>query len=87
MSERTVTQTRKDSNRNITHLCKPGENWSPKKSSDVIYDIECKIHRYYVPKKSGGRTEIHVVNGSNGKHLRTNPDDIERNNLDELPDC
>ena len=34
-----------------------------------------------------GRTEIRVVNGPNGKYLRTDRDDTERNNLRDLPNC
>jgi hypothetical protein len=86
MADRAVYKTGKDEKKNITALCNEGASWSPRKSADAIYDIENEIHSYYVPWKSG-RTEITVVNGPNGKYLRTVRDDSTGNNLDELPDC
>ncbi|WP_367281148.1 DUF3892 domain-containing protein [Sneathiella sp.] len=86
MSDRAVYKTGKDDDGDITALCNDGEYWSPRQKADAIHDIENKIHTYYVPWKSG-RTEIRVVNGPNGKYLRTDRDDTTRNNLDDLPDC
>lgn len=60
--------------------------WSPRTKQDAIQDIENGIHTYYVPWTSG-RTEIRVVQGSNGKYLRTDRDSTTKNNLDDLPDC
>ena len=67
-------------------LCNNGDYWSPRAKHDVIDDIEQGLHTYYVPWTSG-RTEIRVVQGSRGKYLRTDRDNSDRNNLDELPDC
>lgn len=86
MADRPVRKTKKDSDGDILALCNEGSVWSPRKKADAINDIESKIHTYHVPWKSG-RTEIRVVNGPNGKYLRTDRDNTERNNLDELPDC
>jgi hypothetical protein len=85
MAERRVTHTRKDRDGDITALGNLGEFWSPRQKADAIRDIENKLHNYYVqwPEK---RTEIHVVKGPTGKYLRTDRDDTERNNLDDLPD-
>ena len=86
MSDRAVTQTRKDRDGDILALCNPGQVWSPRSKADVIRDIDNRIHTYYVPWKSG-RTDIHVVNGPSGKYLRTDRDTTSKNNLDDLPDC
>lgn len=86
MASREVRQTGKDRDGDITKLCDPGEPWSPRLKADAIRDIENGIHSYNVPWKSG-KTEIRVVNGPNGKYLRTDRDDTNKNNLDDLPDC
>lgn len=86
MADRAVRKTGKDKDGDITSLCDSGALWSPRSKSNAIYDIENKIHTYYVPWTSG-RTEITVVNGPNGKYLRTVRDNSTGNNLDELPDC
>lgn len=86
MADRKVTKSGKDGDGDITRLCNPGELWSPRSKASAISDIEGGIHTYYVG--SGiARTNIHVVNGPNGKYLRTDPDKSARNNLDDLPDC
>lgn len=86
MTDRAVRKTGKDSDGDITSLCDDGVSWSPRKKADAISDIESGTHTYYVPWKSG-RTDIHVVEGPNGKYLRTDRDNTMKNNLDELPDC
>jgi hypothetical protein len=86
MADREVTHTGKDRNGDITALCNPGSWWSPRSKADAISDIDSKTHTYYVkwPEK---RTEIKVVDGPNGKYLRTDRDDTLRNNLADLPNC
>lgn len=86
MIERKVTKSRKDSNRNITAICNPGEWWSPKTSIEVIKEIEEKLYSYHVIL-SGEKVDIKVIRGETGKYLRTDPDKTTKNNLDELPDC
>lgn len=86
MADRAVYKTGKDRDGDITKLCNGGELWSPRDKSDAIRDIENRVHSYYVPWKSG-RTEIRVVQGNNGKYLRTDQDGTSKNNLDDLPDC
>jgi len=86
MADKPVRKTRKDKDGDILFLCNTGSSWSPRSKANVIYDIENKIHMYHVPWKSG-RTEIHVVDGPNGKYLRTVRDNSTGNNLDDLPDC
>ena len=87
MADRQVRQTRKDKDGDITALCNPGEYWSPRLKAGAISDIETGVHTYYVLWSRGTRTEIRVVNGPNGKYLRTDRDGTPRNNLDDLPDC
>ena len=86
MSDRAVSKSGKDRDGDITKLCNPGMSWSPRSKADAIRDIENGTHTYHVPWQSG-RTEIRVVNGSTGKYLRTDRDNTNRNNLDDLPDC
>ncbi|NKB59033.1 MAG: DUF3892 domain-containing protein [Alphaproteobacteria bacterium] len=86
MADRPVRKTGKDKDGDITALCDDGASWSPRQKADTISDIESGTHSYHVPWK-GGRTEIRVVNGPNGKYLRTDRDNTNRNNLDDLPDC
>ena len=86
MAERRVTRSRKDADGDITALCNPQQYWSPRTKAGAIQDIESGTHRYYVTG-GGGRAYIHVVKGPNGKYLRTNPDAVSGNNLDDLPDC
>ena len=86
MSDRAVRKTRKDQDGDILALCDGASTWSPRTKQDAIHDIENGIHTYYVPW-TGGRTEIRVVQGANGKYLRTDRDGTSKNNLDDLPDC
>jgi hypothetical protein len=87
MIDRAVIRSKKDRNGDILGLCNPNEYWSPRSKSDVIYEIESGKVRYYVPWTDGIKTIINVVNGSNGKYLRTDKDNTVRNNLDDLLDC
>lgn len=89
MADRPVRKTGKDDDGDITALCNDGSDWSPRRKLDAIRDIESGLHTYYVPWNSG-RTEIRVVKDSSvkdGKYLRTDRDDTDKNNLDDLPDC
>jgi hypothetical protein len=86
VADRAVRKTGKDRDGDITSLCDDGASWSPRGKWDAINDIETRAHAYYVPWNSG-RTEIRVVNGANGKYLRTDSDGTTKNNLDDLPDC
>lgn len=86
MSDRRVTKTGKDVDGDITSLCNPGMFWSPRSKANAISDIENKTHTYYV-RDVYGRSDIQVVNGANGKYLRTDPNGSCKDNLDNLPDC
>lgn len=87
MAMRYVTKTRKDSDGDITALCNSAESWSPRLKAGAITDIENGTHSYCVSWTDGQTTTIRVVNGTNGKYLRTDKDETTRNNLDDLLDC
>lgn len=87
MTRRAVYRTGKDSDGDITKLCNSGQYWSPRLKAGAISDIESGAHQYYVPWSDGTTTEIRVVNGTNGKYLRTDKDGATKNNLGDLPDC
>ena len=86
MADRRVTQSRKDKDGDITALCNPAADWSPRYKSSAITDIEAGTHTYYVDQ-AGYRTEVNVVKDPKGKYLRTTADPTSKNNLDNLPDC
>ncbi|MDQ2069829.1 DUF3892 domain-containing protein [Natronospira bacteriovora] len=86
--EREVTRTRKDkSDGTITALCRPGAPWSPRNAAGAISDIDSGTVKYTAVGPRGNRASIKVVDGPNGKYLRTDWDSTPRNNLLELPDC
>ena len=87
MSSRRVTKTGKDTDGDITHLCNPGQIWSPKSKSSAITEIEKGTNSYYVQDAYGRKADVHVVNGTTGKYLRTDPNSNCSDNLDNLPDC
>lgn len=87
MAKRYVTKSGKDRDGDITKLCQEGQFWSPRYKADAIQDIENDTHEYWVNWANSPETKIRVVNGANGKYLRTDRDTTSRNNLDDLPDC
>ncbi len=87
MASRQVRATGKDTNKNITKLCNAGQDWSPRAKAEAISDIENGAHSYYVSWPDGKTTSVTVVNGQNGKYLRTQRDGSTKNNLEDLPDC
>ena len=87
MTSRPVYKTRKDGQGDILALCNGEESWSPRGKANAISDIESGAHGYFVPWDDAKPTWIRVVDGPTGKYLRTDKDNTERNNLDDLPDC
>jgi hypothetical protein len=88
MADRPVRKTGRDGAGDITSLCNDGSAWSPVSKSQAIRDIETGAHRYHVPWRSG-RTENRVVvdpSVKDGKYLRADRDNTQKNNLDDLPD-
>lgn len=83
MSDRRVTGTGKSSDGVITSLC---GSWGSATKSMAIADIESGLHRYFTDS-SGVTADVIVVDGANGKYLRTDPDKSLADNLEDLPDC
>jgi hypothetical protein len=76
-------QPRDSAHEGITHLGGSGWHWTRKQ---VIDSIEAKTNTFYT-KVSGNRGDIGVVNGPNGKYLRTYADGKWNDNLLSLPEC
>jgi hypothetical protein len=74
---------RNNTHEGITHLGGAGWKWS---RQDVIASIEAKTNTFYT-KVGGKRADIGVVNGANGKYLRTYADGQWNDNLLALPEC
>jgi hypothetical protein len=87
VTPRKVTNTRKDEDGNITHLCGgPGSNWGPVPVNVAIQQIRSSA-KTYVTSVAGKSSSVRVVNDPDGPYLRTAADATKANNLDELPDC
>ena len=84
MSDRRVTSTGKDSYGDITALCGP---WGRASKAVAITDIEHGWHTYFVQDYYGRRADVHVVNGTSGKYLRSDPNSSCSDNLGSLPNC
>ena len=76
-------QPRDSTHEGITHLGGSGWHW-PRKQ--VIDSIEAKTNTFFT-KVAGNRGDIGVVNGPNGKYLRTYADGKWNDNLLSLPEC
>ena len=85
MTRRRVTKTGKRDD-DIVALCNPGSSWERVSKTQAIKDIEGNTNSYYV-EEALPAVDVRVVNGSNGKYLRTTADSSSKNNLDNLPDC
>ena len=79
-----VTKTA-NTHEHITHLG-GGSAWAKKPRSTVIYDIEHNINSYYT-SVNGNTAEVGVVDGANGKYVRTYADGKYNDNLLALPAC
>lgn len=86
---RKVTMVKKDANGDITALCNPDETWWKEVSkAQAISDIEAGRRTYYTSVQNGIRKDVIVVHDrsvAGGKYLRSSPDTVSPNNLDELP--
>lgn len=79
--DRRVKTTKRDRSGKIVALCNAGQPWSPRKTVDVIKDINGSKKSYYV--KEGERpTYVRVVAGG---VLQTTLDETSENNLEKLP--
>lgn len=74
---------RDNTHEGITHLGGSGWRWT---RQQVIDSIEAKTNTFYT-FVAGNRGNIGVVNGPNGKYLRTYADGKWNDNLLSLPEC
>ncbi|MES1201053.1 MAG: DUF3892 domain-containing protein [Pseudomonadota bacterium] len=80
-------QPRNNTHEGITHLGGPGDGtrWKwPRK--DVIESIETQTNTFYT-KVDGKRAEVGIVEGPNGKYVRTYADGKWNDNLLALNEC
>ena len=87
MSDLQVTCVNKEPRNNthegITHL--GGSNWKWTRA-DVIRSIENNSNTFYT-KVGGIRADVGVINGPNGKYVRTHADGQWNDNLLALKEC
>lgn len=76
-------QPRNNTHEGITHLGGEGWKWS---RDQVISSIETNKDSFFT-KVNGTRSEVGVVNGPNGKYVRTHADKTYNDNLLALPEC
>ena len=76
-------QPRNSTHEGITHLGGSTWRWT---RQDVINSIEAKTNTFYTEVDSN-RGDIGIVNGQNGKYLRTYADGKWNDNLLSLPEC
>lgn len=74
---------RNNTHEGITHL--GGENWKWTRSQ-VIQSIENKTNTFFTQVK-GKRADVGVVDGPNGKYVRTHADGYWNDNLLALMEC
>jgi len=74
---------RNDPHEGITHL--GGVNWKWPRS-EVIRSIEGGTNTFYT-MVNGKRADVGVVDGPNGKYVRTYADGYYNDNLLALPEC
>lgn len=85
MASRRVDCTCKDDDGNI--VCLGGPDYGQVDKDTAIADIESDTHHYWVAGVNNAPVAVHVVPGHQPPYLRTDPDGIASNNLDDLPDC
>ena len=89
MADKQVTcinkRDRNSSHEGITHLGNPAAGWKWTRAQ-VIESIEAKTNTFYT-SVNGKRADIAVVNGPNGKYVRTHADGKWNDNLLALPEC
>lgn len=76
-------QPRNDTHEGITHLGGEGWKWT---RAQVIASIEAGANSFFTMVRGNSAT-VGVVNGSNGKYLRTHADGKWNDNLLALYEC
>ena len=74
---------RDNTHEGITHVGNSAGKWS---RSQVVTWIEEKTHTFFT-NVAGKRANVGVVNGADGKYLRTYADGVWNDNLLALPEC
>jgi hypothetical protein len=78
--DRRIRATKKDRDGKIIALCNAGQSWSPRRTNDVVRDINSGTKSYYVQEQDR-RSYLRSVSGA----LRAGPDDDDT--LTRLPTC
>jgi hypothetical protein len=76
-------QPRNDRHEGITHLGGAGWKWP---RADVIQSIESGTNTFFT-YVNGKRSNVGVVDGQNGKYVRTHADGVWNDNLLALMEC
>jgi Protein of unknown function (DUF3892) len=76
-------QPRNDPHEGITHLGGATWHWT---RHQVIESIEQRSNTFFT-MVAGKRADVGVVNGQNGKYVRTHADGEWNDNLLALPEC
>lgn len=76
-------QPRQNAYEGITHLGNSAGKWT---RQQVIDWIESRTHTFFT-RVAGNRGDIGVVDGQNGKYLRTHADGKWNDNLLSLSEC
>ena len=76
-------QPRNDTHEGITHLGGTGWKWS---RANVIQSIEGRTNTFFT-YVNGKRADVGVVQGPNGKYVRTHADGYYNDNLLALMEC
>jgi hypothetical protein len=80
--DRKIVSAKRDRKGNIVALCNPGQKWSPRRTKDVLGDINAGRKSYYVQGQSR-RSYLRAVAGL----LQTTADEADGNSLARLPGC
>jgi hypothetical protein len=78
--DRRIRGTKKDREGNIISLCNPGQSWSPRRTKDVVRDINSGKKSYYVQEQDR-RSYLRSISGV----LQAGPDADDT--LTRLPTC
>lgn len=85
MTDRKVTHIQKDEKGNITHLCYPGQAWSPVGRRQALLDIAAGYYRYYM-LVDGEKRDITIGRGPSGYCLEVEDNEIAGGCLERLTD-
>lgn len=84
MATQRVTRSGKDNDGDITSLCGA---WGSVTKDRAIREIDGRPGTYFVEDRYGRRADVIVVDRATVKYLRTAPNAVCSDNLDNLPDC